>query len=540
MSPHPRPDRSRCAEAPPPASRQGEPQVLLISTERPGRADLAQAGAVVGLLVAALLLVAPSATVRLPGTEPLTAAYVAATLICQMLTAGLLLGVNAVQPTRGLLTLAAGYLFAGAMIVPWGLSFPGAFPALEGAGRLNATATIAAVARLGFPLFVLAYALAPAGRPAGARGPGRGATAAALAAVVAGVAGLGWAVLFTDMPLPPFMRDALHVAPLWRAVPPTAVAICLVAIAALARRFASLLDLWLIVVLISLIIEIALLAWLSGGTRLTLGWWAGRLFGLAAASVVLAVLLIGAARLYARQARAAFAADRARESRLTLVEAISGALAHELRQPLASIGLGAAAGLRWLRRDPPDLREAEAALERILVVGERAAQVIDAVRGSYRGEDADRVRVDVAVATREAIARSRQEAELERVVIRTDLAPDLPPVLIDPLKLQLALVNLMRNAIDAMRDVTSRPRILSVTAAREGEMVAIAVRDTGEGLPEGWEGRLFANVFTTKPEGMGVGLMFCRTIVETAGGRIEAEPNLSHGAVFRIWLPAAE
>ena len=125
------------------------------------------------------------------------------------------------------------------------------------------------------------------------------------------------------------------------------------------------------------------------------------------------------------------------------------------------------------------------------------------------------------------------------MVIQLDLAPDLPPILIDPLRLQLALVNLMRNAVEAMAGVASRPRILTLTTAREGEMVVLGVRDTGVGLPPGREAEIFATFFTTKPEGMGVGLMFCRTIVETAGGRIEAEPNLVHGAVVRIRLPAA-
>ena len=517
-----------------PGGGEAEP-ALLITTERPGRADLMQAGVVVALLVAALLAAAPVSGLPLPGTEPLTAAYLAATMICQGLTAALLVGMNSVQPSRALLTLAAGYLYAAAMIVSWGISFPGAFPALDDHWRLNATATVAAANRLGFPLFVLAYAL----RPVDAAPVSRRATAATLLAVVAGVALFGWAVLFTDLPLPPFMRDARHVSPLWHVVPPAALAICLLAIAALLRRFGSLLDLWLIVTLVSLIIEIVLLAWLSGGARLSLGWWAGRLFGLVAANVVLVTLLVGAMRLSARHARAVLAERRARESRLTLVEAVSGALAHELRQPRAGVGLGAAAGRRWLRRDPPDLAEVEAALERIEAVGERAGRVVDAVRGAFRSERADLEALDVNAALREAVARCRPEAELARVVIQLDLAPDLPPILIDPLRLQLALVNLMRNAVEAMAGVASRPRVLTLTTAREGEMVVLGVRDTGVGLPPGREAEIFATFFTTKPEGMGVGLMFCRTIVETAGGRIEAEPNLVHGAVVRIRLPAA-
>ncbi|WP_339949385.1 ATP-binding protein [uncultured Albimonas sp.] len=528
------------AASPSAVSASGDELVLLISTEAPERSDLRLAGGVVALLVAALLATAPFAGTPLPGTAALVPAYFAAALICQTLTAALLLALHAAQASRPLLTLAAGYLFAGLMIVPWGVSFPGAIPALTQDWRLNATATVAAVNRLGFPLFVLAYALWPRGRAAPrAQRPARAAAATA-AAVTALVAVFGWAVLFTDLPLPPFMRDAMRPSALWQVVPPAALAICVAAILALARRRLSLLDLWLIVALVSLVIEIVLLAWLAGGARLSLGWWAGRLFGLVAASVVLVALLASATRLYARHARAVLAERRARESRLTLVEAISGALAHELRQPLASIGLDAAAGLRWLRRDPPDPAEAAAALERILAVDERAGQVIDAVRGAFRRDDAVRAALDVNAMIEEATARCRAEAGLDRVEVRVALAPDLPPVLMDPLKLQLVLVNLQRNAIEAMCAVTSRPRILSIASAREGDSVAIAVRDTGVGLPADHEARLFTGFYTSKPGGMGVGLMFCRTIVETAGGRIRAERNRPHGAAFHVSLPAME
>ncbi len=318
---------------------------------------------------------------------------------------------------------------------------------------------------------------------------------------------------------------------------PVALAICLVAIAVLLRRFGSLLDLWLIVALISLVIEIVLLAWLSGGTRLTLGWWAGRLYGLFAAGAVLVVLLFGAIALYARHARAVFAERRTRESRLTVIEAISATLAHELRQPLSGVELRAAAGLSWLRRNPPDLREVEAALERIASVGERAGRVVEVIRDAFRSSNAARVEVDVNAALREVIARSRAEAAAERVEMQDDLAQDLPPVLIDPL--QLVLVNLVRNGIEAMEGVTGRRRLLSISSARDGAIVAIAIRDTGVGLPPEGREHLFTAFFTTRPDGMGVGLMFCRTVIETHGGRIWCEDRAQGGAAFHCALPAA-
>ncbi|MEC9432502.1 MAG: ATP-binding protein [Pseudomonadota bacterium] len=520
-------------------ARPADGTLMLISTVRPRRADYVLAGAVTGLLLVALLATAPVATTPLPGTAALVPAYFVAVLLCQLLTAAMLVGLHAAEPSRPVLPLAAGYLFAGLMIVPWALAFPSAFPPLAAEVRLNATATIAAAARLGFPLCALAYALWPRDRPAR---PGR-ATLAVIAAtflaVAVTVAAFGWAVLATDLPLPPFMRDATHIAPLWQVVPPAALALCAAAVAALLRRFGSLLDLWVIVALISLALEVVLLAYASGGTRLTVGWWAGRLYGLIAAGAVLVALVFGSIALHARHAAAVVAERRVRESRLTAMEAISAIVAHELRQPLSGIELSAAAGLRWLRRDPPDLAEVDASLTRIAAVGERAGQVVGAIRGAFRAGEATRIEVDVNAALAEALARCRAEAAMERVEVTLAQAPDLPPILIDPLQLQLALVNLVRNALDAMREAGGRRRVLTATTALEDGQVTLAIRDTGVGLPEARRARLFAAFFTTKPDGMGVGLMFCRAIVETHGGRIWFEPGEPHGAVFRLSFPPA-
>ncbi|MDF2234100.1 ATP-binding protein [Albimonas sp. CAU 1670] len=522
-------------EAAPPSSST----LLLISTARPGRGDMLLAGGVVGLLLVALLAVAPVATRPLPGTASLVLAYLVAVLLCQVLTAALLVGLHAAEPSRPVLPLAAGYLFAGLMIVPWALAFPDAFPEAGIETRLNATATIAAAARLGFPLCVLAYALWPRDRPLRSRRAAVADIAVTFLAVACGVAAFGWATLATDLPLPPFMRDATHIAPLWHVVPPTALALCAAAAAVLARRFGSLLDLWVIVALISLTIEILLLAYLSGGTRLTVGWWAGRLYGLFAAGAVLVALLIGTISLHARHAAAVLAERRARESRLTAVEGISAVVAHELRQPLSGVELSAAAGLRWLRRDPPNLEEVDAALTRIAAVSERAGQVVGAIRSAFRAEGGERVEVDVNAALTEALDRCRSEAAFDRVEVSRHLAPDLPPIRIDPLQLQLVLVNLLRNAIDAMRDVGGRRRALAASTAFEDGRVTIAIRDTGAGLPPEARERLFSGFFTTKPEGMGVGLMFCRTLVETHGGRIWFEAGEPHGAAFHIAFPPA-
>ena len=512
-------------------------RLLLISNAPPRRSDLVLAIAVVAALIAALLLTVPFADIVLPGTETLIPAYFVAVLINQLITAALLFGLYAVQRSRSVLLLGGAYLFAGSMIVPWALTFPGAFPAFVLDVRLHGTATIAAVTRLSFPACILVYALSRGRSRSGRRPWPASAIPITVAAVVAAVVAFGAVIMFTDVPLPPFMQDGRTPAPLWGIVPPVALALCVAGILALALRPRSILDMWLIVVLISLVIEIVLLAYISGGVRLTAGWWAGRVFGLIAASTVLIVLLSGTTALYAQLARSLLIERRARESRLTMMEAVSASIAHELRQPLTSMEIGAAAGLRWLRRDPPDLREVEAALTRIESVGERAGKVVESVRNTFRTGEAVRSAVDVNAVIREVMSRCREETAVDRVIVRTDLVDPLPPVVIERLQLELVLSNLINNALDAMA-AAAPPRQLSITSRRSTGAVIVSVADTGVGLSPEDKAQLFGAFFTTKPDGMGVGLMFCRSILDANGGRIWATDNAPSGAVFHIALPA--
>lgn len=515
--------------------------LLLISTAAPTRSDRILAIGCGLVLVCALVATAPFATIPLQGTQALIPAYFVAVLINQIITAALLLGLFAVERSRRVLVLATGYLFAGLMIIPWALSFPGAFPTFGLDGATQSTATIAAINRLGFPVFILVYALGGE-RGSASRAHGKAALSiiASVAIVTAVVAALSVVILSLAIPLPPFMRDTLVPAPLWQFVPPVALAICAVTILILRARLVSVLDLWLIVVLVSLMIEIVLLAYLSAGVRLSVGWWAGRVYGLVAASTVLIVLLSGTTALYARLARSVLAERRARESRLTVIEAISASIAHEIRQPLSSVELSAAAGLRWLRRDPPDLGEVEAALARIEKVGERAAMVVDSIRTTFKTNQASRSEVDVNTVIDEVIACCREEAMLDRVVMRTDLSGQPARVVIDPLQLHLVLSNLIKNAIDSMCAVSGRPRVLTIASEVDGEGVRISVSDTGTGLAPEHREMIFSAFFTTKEDGMGVGLMFCRSIMEANGGQISVADNLPHGAVFELSLPATD
>jgi signal transduction histidine kinase len=295
------------------------------------------------------------------------------------------------------------------------------------------------------------------------------------------------------------------------------------------------------VVLGTLIIEIVLLSYLSAGLRLSVGWWAGRLYGFLSASMVLLVLLLEATMLYARLARSVSAERRAREARLTAMEAFSASIAHEVNQPLASMVTNADAGLRWLGRQSPDLAEARAALTRIVNDGHRAGKVIEGIRTMFRKGAQERIAVNVNHLIDEVLRRCQGEVQLGHVSVQAELDEQLPLVTGSPVQLQQVISNLVVNAIDAMSAVTDRERVLRVKSAlQDTGSILVSVEDSGTGLDPKYKERIFEPFFTTRSDGMGMGLMFCRSVIEAHGGRLWTTANEPQGAIFQFTLPGAD
>jgi signal transduction histidine kinase len=440
--------------------------------------------------------------------------------------------------------LAIGYLFSGLLVVPWVLTFPNVFASLHLPDvGLQSTAWIAALRRLGFPLFVLAYALLKDSQLSIRYSPGP--VARIIFASVAGifiiVCVLSWFIVTNEDVLPRFMRDEKHISALWQYIPAMAGLLYVAGLVILWSRRRSVLDLWLMIVLCTLVFEVILLSYLSIGLRFSVGWWAGRLFGLISASVVLLVLVLQTITLYAQLARSIAAERRTREARLTAMEALSASIAHEVNQPLASMVTNADAGLRWLGNNNPDLEETRAALARIVSDGHRAGKVIDGIRTMFRKGAQERVPLNMNRLIEEVLRRSQHEVQLAHVVIHTDLDEQLPRVTGNPVQLQQVVSNLVENAIDAMSSVTDQPRVLLIEYQRQdADNVLVSVKDSGSGLNPQDSDRLFEPFFTTKPDGMGMGLMFCRSIIEAHGGRLWAKDNVPQGAVFQFTLPCYE
>src|SRR5579859_2758708 len=230
-------------------------------------------------------------------------------------------------------------------------------------------------------------------------------------------------------------------------------------------------------------------------------------------------------------------ADLAHINRVNMMGELAAALAHEIRQPIAASITSANACLRWLARDPPDLERARAAATRIEQDGNRAADVINRLRSFYKkGTPPEREIVNLKDIIREMTTLLRKEAIRHSIKIHSELGEDMPDVLADRVQLQQVFMNLMLNAIDAMKEIGGKLTIGSRLAS-DGQ-VMVSIGDTGVGLPAENTERIFDAFHTTKPQGTGMGLAITRSIVEAHGGRVWATANAGAGATFHFTLPA--
>ena len=228
----------------------------------------------------------------------------------------------------------------------------------------------------------------------------------------------------------------------------------------------------------------------------------------------------------------------ARAAELATAAELSVSIAHEVNQPLSGIITNASTCLRMLASEPPNIEGARETARRTIRDGNRAAEVITRLRALY-GKKATAVEaVDLNDATREVIALSWSDLQKSRVIVRTEFDDDLPLVRGDRVQFQQVILNLLRNASDAMSGINDRPRTLLVrTVPDEGDLVRLAVRDAGGGLDPQAVDRLFESFYTTKNNGMGIGLSVSRSIIESHHGRIWGEPNEGPGATFSFSVP---
>ena len=234
-------------------------------------------------------------------------------------------------------------------------------------------------------------------------------------------------------------------------------------------------------------------------------------------------------------------ADLAHVARLTTMGQLVASIAHEINQPLTAIVSNGDTALLWLNRDKPDIGEARNALSRIVRDAMRAGGVIRGLRALAMKSGPELATFDINDAVREVLTLTGSELKRHGIVLRTDLLTAGPPVVGDRVQLQQVVLNLVLNAIEAMKPIREHQRELLVSSTlAEPRAIVVAIEDTGTGLAPEIAQRIFEPFFTTKPDGLGMGLSICRSIIEAHGGRLWASPREPHGTVVRFTLNVGE
>lgn len=518
-----------------------EEQQFLLSNLPPSPAQKRLAlGVVLGLLCALYLVTGPFGGIRLGVVHSFVAVYTTAMFVTDSITAVLLYTQFSILRSRAILVIASGYLFTALLIIPYVLAFPGVLAPNGLIGGTQTSAHLYLLWHCGFPLFVVGYALLKDEDPS-RRLPQANVRAAILrsvawTAVAAAAAGF-WCVNGGAW-LPQIMLDPYRFVPEWLYVVAAPIAsLCIAALLVLWLRRRSILDLYLMVVLCAYLIEIPP-HYYPFPARFSTGWYAVRITSLVSSCIVLVVLLCEITALYGGLLGAVLRQRREREARLMTGDAVAATVAHEIRQPLTAMVTTADAGLRFLDRSIPNLDRAKDAFKRITADGHRAGAIIESIRKNLRIDAQNRTSLDVNELIREALDLERGDLQKYQILVQAEPHGELPEVRGNQVQLQQVIFNLIMNAVDAMASKDG-PRVLCVRSEPyEGDLVMVSVADTGFGISAEDADRVFNPLFTTKSDGMGMGLSICRAIIEAHNGRLWFSPNTPRGAVFQFTLQA--
>lgn len=522
-------------------------QRLVLSNLSPGPAQVRLAAVLVVAtsVVFALITFGPLKGVHLRRVDAFIAFYLTCMFACDLITAILLYAQFSILRSRAILVIASGYLFTALALVPFALAYPGLLaPGLGLFGGPQSTSWLWFTWHFGFPLYTIAYALLVSDTRS-ARRFWRGTVGGQIAWSAfwtAAAVGAAAAVCLGAEPILPRVASAsaLFFTPLWPLLIGAPVAaVNIAALVLLGRnRKRSVLDLWLVVVTILHIFEVSL-AYYPDAARFSVGSYAVRTIGIVASGLVLTVLLHEITTLYGSIVDIVLRQRSEREARRMTGDLVAAAVAHEVRQPMTAIITTADAGLRFLDRPEPHLERAKEAFRRVAEDGHRAASMIDSIRSGYRRHHQVATSLDVNELIQSALALESDTLQRNRIVVRFAPNPRLPHVHGNRVELQQVMLNLITNAIAAMANNGFVPKVLTVRAdGQEDGMVVIAVEDTGSGINAQDAEKVFHPRFTTKPDGMGIGLSICNAIVEAHEGRIWVTANAPRGCVFRFSLRA--
>jgi two-component system sensor histidine kinase/response regulator len=523
-------------------------RTLVLSMQPAGSAERRWAAAAVLLSLAIFIAAVPFVSVKLPRLTPFIPCYEATLIINDLITAALLFGQFSIAQSRRLLVLASGFLFLALITVSHALTFPGLFSdtGLLGAG-IQSTAWLYMFWHAGFPIAALYYAWLEDSDAIHAR-PSH-AILASIAGVVALVMLLTVLATAGESLLPRIMQGN-HYTPMMIFVVAAIWSLNLIVlITLLVRRPHSILGLWLMVVLCAWLCDIALSAVFNAG-RFDLGFYVGRLYGMLAASFVLAALVLETVALYARLDRSLDAERQERElrlremrselihvSRLSELGLMVSALAHEVNQPLTAVGNYLRATQRLV--EIGETGKVRNALAKAVGEVTRASDIIRRLRDFIRDGDSEKRTEYLGTVIEETIELAVVATDRTEVGVDLRLDPQASMALINKVQIQQVLLNLIRNAVEAMAGRPQQSLVITTLPAAD-DMVELSVADSGPGLSPEVRAKLFQPFITTKSAGMGVGLSICHSIIEAHGGHLWAEDNCDGGAVFRFTVPCAQ
>jgi signal transduction histidine kinase len=496
--------------------------------------------AVIVAFLVAYGAVAPFATMPLPRTDSFIPTMMAIVFVTDLVTAVLLFGQFSTTGSRALLVLASGYLFSSLIAIPFTLTFPGAFApsGLLGAGSQSA-AWLNVFFRLGFSAATVGYAfLIPGKHTKGSIEPSRRRTIFWSVAIVLIVVCVLTSAVTAGHDLMPRLLDDNTILPLGHYANGMIALTNVLALLLLWSRGKSVLDRWLMVAACALIMETGLTA-LFVENRFSVGFYATRLIPLVVSKVVLIALLTEVAILNERLVSAFMLQRRERENRLMSVEAATAAIAHEIKQPLAAISVRCSAALRWLRGTPPELEEVRVCLTASINASDRANEIVESTRELFKTTAHQLTMIDINRLVQQVLRMVENDLRGQGVTVSTKFEKDLPQIMGDRTLLQQVILNLIKNAIEAMDTVPTTRKALRLVTTQDGNsVVSLSVQDTGPGINSETETHVFDAFFTTKSSGMGLGLSISRKVIQDHGGDLRLTKASSNGCTFEITLPS--
>jgi signal transduction histidine kinase len=515
---------------------------LVIATMPASQRQREVAISVVVLLVLAAAVIAPFATVQAARVDAFIPVLQTVLCAADVITATLLFSQYSIQPQRALLVLASGYIFSGSFAFLQTLAFPGAYaPAGLIGDEFNTPGWLFVLWNTTFPLAILIYALSKNAHPAAALAA-RSTSATigfTVAFVLVAIAGLTWIVAAKPDYLPALYVADDRLQTRFATLVNIALGLwCATALVVLSVRKRTVLDLWLIVTLLAWMPNF-LVAAIASSVRFSIGWYAARCFVLIGSCMLLAVLLTETTFLYSRLASSLILQRRERTNRLLSVDAITAAIAHELRTPLSAIALNISTALLELKSNSPALEEIRDILTDIETDTHRTAAIISSMRELSKRNTDSSASANVEDVARLVLGLMRHDLQINEVSVTTEFRGNLPEVHLDGTQLQQVLVNLVKNAIEAMMSVAPEKRHLRLATNFNDSIVILSVHDSGPGVPAEYRKGIFDPFFTTKSGGMGLGLSICSFFLEKHRGRLQLIKSDSNGSIFEIAIPVS-